>query len=464
MNNIAPQSRLSGARGSGRTHLLRLVVLPYLFVSMLFYAFVQLQDSLLGKVYVMHQHVRLAGLGGAVLASAAYVFQGNQVRVRRPGLILLSLAYCAFVVLDFGLKVARGDIRAGAAAYGETYLYFFVFLIPLMLIMSDNQSTGPTVIAERGLFRALYLVAVPVFALGYAQWLLNEPILSLGDEAAGYVVEVPTRSDIGQIRAFSAFGSAFTYGHFITLVGTLAASYLVLKRVPERGRFVGLLIGAGIAAVSTLTRNTYLEFLVSVGAVLVLPRLLRSGWSNSLVVAVSAAFALVTYGAMVAFFFVTRLQARGLLNLSTFETRLTSVAAIVNRYFISAPTSDVLLFGQGYIQGQKFADLQGIRPLLFDNTYPDVMLFSGVVGLFLFLVFLVAMFAYALNRFRQTGAYWWLALCGMYFSYPLVAALNIHASGLYLVTCIVIAYDILSRRSIALTGAGLSRVPVAAVG
>ena len=123
-----------------------------------------------------------------------------------------------------------------------------------------------------------------------------------------------------------------------------------------------------------------------------------------------------------------------------------------------------MLFGQGYIQGQKFADLQGIRPLLFDNTYVDVMLFSGVVGLFLFLVFLVAMFAYALNRFRQTGAYWWLALCGMYFSYPLVAALNIHASGLYLVTCIVIAYDILSRRSIALTGAGLSRVPVAAVG
>ena len=190
-----------------------------------------------------------------------------------------------------------------------------------------------------------------------------------------------------------------------------------------------------------------------------IPRLLRSGWSNRLIAGVSAAFAVMAYGAMVGFFVLTRLQARGLLNLSTFETRLTSVAAIVERYFVAAPTSGVFLLGQGYIQGQKFADLQGIRPLLFDNTYVDVMLFSGIVGLILFVVFFVAMFGYVLNRFRQTGAYWWLALCGMYFSYPLVAALNIHTSALYLVTCIVIAYDILSRRSLAPTGVGLSRAP-----
>ena len=45
-----------------------------------------------------------------------------------------------------------------------------------------------------------------------------------------------------------------------------------------------------------------------------------------------------------------------------------------------------------------------------------------------------------------SSAYWWLALSGMYFSYPLVAAANIYTSELYLITCMVIAYDMLARR------------------
>ena len=435
------------ASGAESQHVLRLLILPYLYTSLLFYAVVQVQESVLGKVYVMHQHVRLVGLVGALMGTAAYVLQGSRVRIRRPTLVTFSLAYCAFVVFDLGLKLARGTVQPSAAVYAETYLYFFVFLIPLMLVMSDNESSGQSVIIERGAFRALYLAAIPVFALGYAQVLLNAPILSLGDEAAGYVVQVPTRSDIGQVRAFSLFGSGFTYGHFVTLVGALAASYLVLRGRPlRRGWFVALVVGSALAAASTLTRNTYVEFVVSVGAVVVIPFLLRKGWTNRLLVSASAGFAATAYGAMVAFFLLVRLHARGLLNLSTFEIRLTNVAAIVERYIVGASTLTTLVFGQGYIQGEKFADLQGIHRLLFDNTYVDVLLFSGVVGLVLFAAFFVAMFGYALDRFRRTGAYWWLALSGMYFSYPLVAAANIYTSELYLISCMVIAYDMLARR------------------
>jgi len=425
-----------------------LIVLPYLYTSLLFYAIVQVQDSVLGRVYLMHQHIRLLGLGGALIASAVYVLQRNSVRIRRPALIALSLTYCVFVVVDFGLKLARGTIRPSAAIYGETYLYFFVFLIPLMLIMSDNDSSvGGTVIVERGVFRMLYVIAIPVFALGYAQVVLNSPILGLGDEAAGYVVEVPTRSDIGQVRAFSVFGAAFSYGHFITLVGTLAASRLLLRRRdPNRGVFAVILIAAAVASASTLTRTTYVEFLVSLGAVLIIPLLLRSGWSNRFLLSTSVGFAVLAYAAIVGFFLLTRLQSGGLLNLSTFQIRLVGIAAVVGRYIAGASSTTAVVFGQGYIQGDKFAELQGIHPLLFDSTYVDVLLFSGIVGLLLFILFFVALFHYTLDRFRQTGAYWWLALSGMYFSYPLVAAINIYASALYLITCMVIGHDVLARR------------------
>lgn len=449
-NPLAATSELCVAPREGGSYLLRLVVLPYLYTSLLFYALVQLQDSVVGRVYVMHQHIRVLGLGGALVATTAYILQRNRVRVRRPPLIALSLGYCVFVVVDFGLKLARGTIRPGAAAYGETYLYFFAFLIPLMLIMSDNESpAGPTVIVERGVFRTLYVIAIPVFAIGYAQVLMNTPLLGLGDEAAGYAVEVPTRSDIHQVRAFSVFGAAFTYGHFITLVGTLAASYLWLRRRGgNRGAFAVLLMAATLAAASTLTRTTYVEFLVSVAAVVVIPVLLRKGWSNRAVVSASAGFSMLAYGAMVAFFMLTRLQARGLLTLSTFEARLVGIAAVVGRYILDASSIGTVILGQGYIQGEKFADLQGIHVLIFDSTYVDVLLFSGIVGLSFFVLFFLAMFGYALDRFRQTGAYWWLALCGVYFSYPLIAAINIYTSALYLITCMVIGHDILARRRV----------------
>ena len=50
--------------------------------------------------------------------------------------------------------------------------------------------------------------------------------------------------------------------------------------------------------------------------------------------------------------------------------------------------------------------------------------------LFFFLLFFFALFSYCLERFGQTRAYWWLALSAVYFSYPLVACLNINTSAL----------------------------------
>lgn len=428
---------------------LHLVILPYLLVSFLFYAFVQLQEAVLGQVVVVHQHVRFVGLVGTVVASLALLFRRNRVRISQPGLLGFTLIYASFVLMDFVVKLARGDIKPAAAIYGETFFYFFIFLIPLMLVMADNGAIESGAIVEHRAFRALYILAVPVFAIGYAQFVLNAPLLSLGDETEGYAVQVYARTDIGHVRAFSVFGSAFTYGHFITLVGALAVSCVWSRRDLEgRGWYLALFAAAAAAAFTTLTRNTYLEFAVTLTAVVLIPRLVRMGWGNRAIIASSVVASGLLYVSIVLFFFITRLQASGLLNLSTLEIRLASVAAVARRYFIDEGDAQALLLGHGYMQGSKFADLQGIRPLLFDNTYVDVALFSGLVGLVLYVAFFLLMFGFVLNRYRQTGAYWWLALSAMYFSYPVVAALNIHTSILYLITCLVLGYDISCRRRV----------------
>src|SRR5947199_76839 len=83
----------------------------------------------------------------------------------------------------------------------------------------------------------------------------------------------------------------------------------LLRSAANRGVFAVLLIAAAVASASTLTRTTYIEFLVSIAAVVIIPLLLREGWSNRFVVSASVGFSVLAYGAIVAFFLLTRLQS-----------------------------------------------------------------------------------------------------------------------------------------------------------
>src|SRR6266496_3609718 len=423
------------------------LVLPYLFLSLLFFGLVQIQHALFGRVFLLHQHLRLAGLLGTLAASVAYVFQRSRLRIEQPRLVVFVIVYAAYLVLDFLAKWTTGQVALPALIYAETYLYFYAFFLLVILVLVSNVATGPVVRVERDAFRQLYLWAVPVFALGYVQFLLNKPLLTVSDES-GYVVEAYIPTAISHVRAFSVFGSGFAYGHFAVLVGSLATSALLTGRARVRRRFIGLLLAATMAVVTTLTRTSYLELVFTLSGVLFIRWAIQRDWNGWRIIGASILLGSATYGGILAFFFAARGMARGILDVGTFGIRLLGVAGVVRRFFLDLSAPGPILFGHGYIQGPKFAELQGIRTLIFDNTYVDIALFSGVVGLVLYLVFFLLLFAHVVRKYRQTGSYWWLALAGMYFSYPLVAAINIYVSILYLITCLVLAYDALSKRGV----------------
>jgi len=411
-----------------------------------FYGLVQLQSALLGEVIVSHEHVRIAGLLGIILAGTFALLRVSRLKIVEPTLAFFLASYSGYLAVDFALKLFKGSTRVSALVYGDTYFYFFVVFALFLLTIQSADAGGLRTTDERGAFRVLYIAALPVFAIGYLQFFLNDPLLNVEDEG-GYSVLVYLNTALHHTRAFSLFGSPFTYGHFITLVGALAASWMLHDRHGRASALAGgLLIASGLAAFTTYTRNTYLEFLLSLAGIVIVRTLLKRGWKSPTIMGVAVATSAALYLGLLIFFLTARSLAGGLLYASTFAIRLVAVASVTAKYFLAGGDASTLLFGHGLMQGSKFAELQGIRPLLFDNTYVDVALFSGLVGLVLYLLFFFFLFRYALGRYVITGSYWWLALSGMYFSYPVVAALNIHVGTFFVMTCIVMCYDLLATR------------------
>jgi hypothetical protein len=420
------------------------LVLPYLLLSFMFYGLVQLQHILLGHVVILHQYIRTIGLVVTLVVTFLYLLRIHRLRIEYPFLSLLTLCYCTYLVVDFAVKLASGRLVPAALVYAVTYLYFYVFLLLVLLIVTTQPAPGERVVNERFAFRALYLLAFPVFCLGYLQWFLNDPLVMVADES-GYAVEVYIKTELQHVRAFSVFGSGFAYGHFITFIAALSLGIIVDSSLRRRWPFA-LLVASTLAIATTLTRNAYVEFVLAVGGILFIRWAISRGWSNRRIIGSALAACGAGYTGILAFFWLAPVFARGILDVHTFGLRLLGTASVVDRFFLNAQDAVSLLFGVGYIQGPKFAELQGIKPLMFDNTYVDVGLFSGLAGVLFHLVFFVTLFSFVLDRYRQGRGYWWLALSGMYFGYPLVSALNIYVAILYLLTCLVIAYDALSQR------------------
>lgn len=442
-----PEVVIAGRSRGLATLALAGIVLPYLLLSFLFFGLVQLQHLAFGQAFILHQHIRTAGFAVTLIAVAVYVLIRGRFRLQTPGLIALACCYCAYVMCDSISKILWSNLTPGALIYAVTFLYFYVFFLFLVLLLASDATVGVHAVDHRKAFRFLFITAIPIFVLGYAQWLLDNPLIAVSDES-GYAVEAFVFNRVGRMRAFSIFGSGFGYGHFISLTASLALALLVCRQVHNRKLTLLLLGLSAFAVFTTYTRNSYLEYLLSLFAVGMIHYGVKKGWRNGPIITASALIALLGYVAFLGLVWSGPILAQGLTDVRTFGVRLLGIANVLSRFFIGPQSAGALMFGHGYMQGQKFAELQGARTLMFDNTYLDIALFSGFVGLIWHLVFFVALFWFVLNKYRRSGSYWWLGLAGMYFSYPLVSAINIYVSTLYLITCLVIAYDALAHRQV----------------
>ena len=85
----------------------RYFILPFLLISLFFYGFVQLQSSLLGEVIVSHEHVRIAGLLGIMLAGTFALVRVSRLKITEPTLAFFLAGYSGYLAVDFALKTAE---------------------------------------------------------------------------------------------------------------------------------------------------------------------------------------------------------------------------------------------------------------------------------------------------------------------------------------------------------------------
>ena len=424
--------------------ILRGVVIPYLLAMMFFFGFVQLQYFLFGQVFIYSYQIKITVFIILIILFFFFVLNRKKMVLHKSRLLFFMMIYISYALFQFIYHFVIEGMNIQAVIYGVVFFYFYIFVLLLLLFFYyNNVDIQNNVIKQpytESAFTFLAYIAIPVYILGYAQFLLNDPILWLGD-ADTYHVQSYIHLASDQTRAFSIFSSGYQFGHFITFIGILSTCYMLeAKGYRRRLLYFFLFVISSVAIYTTYTRNSYLEFIFSIFAVFFVKAAIRRNLKNYHIILFSFIGSLIVFLGILEY--VRSVGLSGLLDPGSFLIRLYNQSVILEKYFLDSNDTLKIIFGYGLMQGVKFSTIENISNIIIDNTYINVALFSGVIGLILYLIFFILVFDFILTKYRETRGVWWQALAALFFSYPIVAAINIYLSQLLLFICITIAYQI----------------------
>ena len=424
--------------------IVRGVIIPYLFAMLFFFGFVQLQYTLFGKVFIYSYQIKLTGFILLFVLFFFFILQKKKMIFQKSRLLFYITLYAAYILFQFIFHFVIRGMRIDAVVYGIVFFYFYILVMLLLLfffynVPSNINQSFLSSYSEKS-FITLALIAIPIFGVGYLQFLLNDPLLWLG-ESDSYQVQSYIHLASDQTRAFSIFSSGYQFGHFITLIGALSTCYLLeAKRFRVRFFYFLLLVASVIAIYTTYTRNSYLEFAFSIFAIFFVKYAVKRNIKNSYIILFSFISGAIVFLGIIEY--VRSVGLSGLLDPGSFLIRLYNQSKVLENYFLDSNDTIRILFGYGLMQGVKFSSLENISNIMIDNTYINIALFSGIVGLVLYLIFFILVFDFILTKFRETKNVWWQGLSALFFSYPIVASINIYLSQLLLFTCLTIAFQI----------------------
>lgn len=425
--------------------LLSYVVLPYLLLNYMFFGFILIQYRLMNGIVLYAFQFKMMGVAVVLGLLILYYLNRKKIYNKNSRLKIYIELFMIYLVADLILKIFWGDVKVGALVYASNYLYFYVFLLyPLLLIFWDNESREMNQSLNRA-WVSLYLVAIPIFLFGFLQVIANDHILTLPSDAE-YEAKSYRLLD-NQIRSLSIFSSGYAYGHFCTWVGVMAHGYIIKarqngKRFKYRRFSYIILLLSTAAVISTFTRNIMVNYFLSTGSMYFIDRHLRRGGKNSTVILLAFSLGISLVLGLAIYALVSKASFQGFISLRTFDQRMSFQAYYFTEYFAKADNIWNVLFGYGLLQGRKFSELNGSEYIIFDSTYLGVMLYSGVIGLLMFLGFIVNLYRFVLEEYRKTNNYWWLGLSAILFAYPAVATVNFYTSKIVIITCIVLSLHV----------------------
>lgn len=277
-----------------------------------------------------------------------------------------------FLLLDSGyLSIARG------MSIGDVFLTYYDYYLMLLI--------GPVLLVFRGAVREkrLITIIVSVFlvcaAVGFAQYATGQALLPT--ESADGSFSVASWDFLGEVRAFSLFGSALEFGTFCTFCGALGIA--LIPAMPIRG--VLLFVFSALACFTTLTRLCYLIFLCAACSAVFLTfgkKARRTMWLPPLYFVLGIAVMAAGVNSLIG----------GSSNLQYSGSLLERLSQWSYYYDLLAhSTVTERMLGLGIVQNPKILPL---FPMTIDNSPLALILHIGVVGAVFFSILVFQMWVH----------------------------------------------------------------------
>jgi len=301
-----------------------------------------------------------------------FIIHGSRLLIPKI-LIFIWLIFVLYLMLDTIYFVLVYNYSLEYMIFNYNPYYFFLLISPFFSIMHG-------LISEKSIVRFLFFLFVPLAILGLAQFFFGNPIVPIA--SSNNYFEVMSWNFYGKIRAFSLFGSGSSFGHFIALVATLSFVLLVEKKeISNKLKVSFIFLLAIVVGYATLTRNTYLEIVLSLLMTflfIVLPKLRR--------ILKFVPFLYGFAGFLLIFVLPQISNAIGnhipILSSQSLNMRFGEWHEYSSIWLNNISSA---LFGTAYIQNSRFAIT---RNIIIDNAFLAVGLQIGLIGLLVFLFFM----------------------------------------------------------------------------
>ena len=399
-NKGASSFQLNAFLALSEYRVLALLASTLCFLSIVDASIQQFQMYLLGgRIIFGASLIKIVLLGVVMLGCVSH----PKIKISAIPLLtwLLCIVYLIFEVvylnLTCGLSVS--DILASYNSY-----YLLLLIGPAIVIFRGTVS-------QRTLIRCSVLIFAVCAMVGAAQYLTASPILYT--ESLDGSFSIPSWRFIGEIRAFSFFGSAMAFGLFCAFSGALGIA--LTRTMPIRATF--LFIASGLACYTTLTRVCYLIFFGACVSSLVFTfgkKPSRGHWQPLLWFLLGISTILIGINS------VTGADVNTLQDSGSLLARLDQWVYFSDLFLHSSPVHQ--MFGLGLVQSESLSSLYG---MVIDNTVLALLLHIGVIGLVLFGALLTKIWMYLRCQATTTQQPFVIAVASLWATITCVGMFNI---------------------------------------
>lgn len=310
-----------------------------------------------------------------------------------PWYCFILYIFSEMLVINFMYKFDSFMYLNSIIAY-----YFFLLILPLVFYIDGY-------LQEKFINKIIMLFFIIASAIGIAQFLLNDPILPVASNDGNFFV-TSWDNFRGNIRAFSIFGSAYIFGHFLALCTALIILLPIKKPIK-----ILLFSMALLSGYATLTRNTYLEIMIVAFSAILMKKNVNNIFTPYMLSMVSfvSGIIVIYIAPLVSTFFKLNI-----FNLETYGSRIGVWKTVFNDWIQGGLVQ--IFFGTGLTHDFGYQ--------IVDNMYLAIAAQFGLVGFIIFGVLFFNMTRIVFNEANKRQSPLSIAIASFWVSFFLVSHFN----------------------------------------